>query len=380
VSDVLAGYSLDSLFVLQRTRTRRESSFDRSGGNHDWVDIAPGQVRDLVDVKGPGVVRHIWCTTWAAGPGGVAEAQVLRKLVLRVYWDGEEAPSIEAPLGDFFGMGHGLSRNFVSEPLAMSPQDGRALSCYFPMPFSTRARFAVENGCDAPAAFYYYVDWEEGPLPAADCGRFHAQWRRERDTAGWAPREPGLLDREKANDPREPAWWPAAWARRNTTGDDNYVILDARGRGTYVGCNLNIDVFERQANDWYGEGDDMIFIDGEPWPPSLHGTGTEDYFNTAFCPSQVFHAPWHGVTLYSGAEAGFRWGGKNSVYRFHVRDPIHFQSSIRVTIEHGHANKLSNDYSSTAYWYQEEPHAAFPPFPGVEARLARRDPWEKDPA
>jgi hypothetical protein len=122
----------------------------------------------------------------------------------------------------------------------------------------------------------------------------------------------------------------------------------------------------------------MIFIDGEPWPPSLHGTGTEDYFNTAFCPTQEYCAPWHGVTVYSGDAAGFKWGGKNSVYRFHVQDPIHFRESIRVTIEHGHANKLSNDYSSTAYWYQVEPHAAFPALLPVEKRLARRNPWEKD--
>jgi hypothetical protein len=374
----LEGNSLDSLFLLADARSRRVSSFDRSGGNHDWVDLEPGEVRCIADIPGEGVVRHIWCTTWAVEPDGTPELLVLRKLVLRMYWDGEREPSVEAPLGDFFGMGHGLSRNFVSEPLAMSPEDGRGMSCWFPMPFSSGARFTVENGCSNRASFYYYIDYEERRLPGTACGRFHAQWRREADTAGWAPREPGLLDREKANAPGEPAWYPAAWMRKNTSGADNYVILDARGRGKYVGCNLNIDVFERQANDWYGEGDDMIFIDGEPWPPSLHGTGTEDYFNTAFCPTQEFHGPWHGVTLYSGDRAGFKWGGKNSLYRYHVRDPVHFEKSIRVTIEHGHANKLSNDYSSTAYWYQLEPHAPFPVLPPVAGRLPRKNPWEKD--
>jgi hypothetical protein len=372
------GNSLDSLFVLKHARSRRASSFDRSGGNHDWMDLEPGETKDIADIRGEGIIRHIWSTVWVGEAGGPPESQYLRKLVLRMYWDGEKEPSVEAPLGDFFGMGHGLTRNFAAGPLAMSPQDGRAFNCFFPMPFDSRARITIENGCESHANFYFYVDYEETRLPAADCGRFHAQWRREADTAGWAPKTPGILDREKANVPGEPPWLPAAWLRKNTTGADNYVILDARGRGKYVGCNLNIDVFDRQANDWYGEGDDMIFIDGESWPPSLHGTGTEDYFNTAFCPSQEFCTPWHGITLYSGDQAGFRWGGKNSLYRYHINDPVHFEKSILVTIEHGHANKLSNDYSSTAYWYQAEPHAPFPPLPPVEGRVARRNPWETE--
>lgn len=111
--------------------------------------------------------------------------------------------------------------------------------------------------------------------------------------------------------------------------------------------------------------------------PHSTGPGTEDYFNTAFGPTQEYCAPWHGLTVYSGAEAGFKWGGKNSMYRFHVNDPVHFRESIRVTIEHGHANKLSNDYSSTAYWYQVEPHAPFPELLPVEKRLPRRNSWEK---
>jgi hypothetical protein len=140
-----------------------------------------------------------------------------------------------------------------------------------------------------------------------------------------------------------------------------------------VGCVLNIDVFERQVNDWYGEGDDMIFIDDEPWPPRLHGTGTEDYFNTAFCPMQTFSAPYHGLTLYSGTPE-WPWGGKNSMYRFHVEDPVRFRKSLRVSIETGHANALANDYSSTAYWYQRGRRDPLPALAPVEARLPRPDP------
>ena len=167
--------------------------------------------------------------------------------------------------------------------------------------------------------------------------------------------------------------------------------------GSYVGCNLNIhnlrqredlewpekmswpfrieEVPDNQpalsnAINWYGEGDDMIFIDGESWPPSLHGTGTEDYFNMAYGPAVPFSTPYYGITL----PGGRNWSGKISLYRFHIEDPIHFQKSIRVTIEHGHANRRSDDYSSTAYWYQFEPHKPFPSLPTAEDRSPRDRP------
>lgn len=283
-----------------------------------------------------------------------------RKLVLRMFWDGEASPSVEVPLGDFFGIGHGVFRNFTSLPLQMSPEDGRALNCWFPMPFE-RARITLQSECSLPVNVYFYIDYEEysDASPVREMARFHAQWRRESRTEGW------LTERLNADNLKE------IWSRKpNTSGDDNYVILEAVGSGVYVGCNLNIDVFERQGNDWSGEGDDMIFVDGEPWPPSLHGTGTEDYFNTAFGPRTEFCAPYHGITLYSGTPE-WPWSGKNSMYRFHIEDPIRFHKSIRVTLEHGHANKLSNDYSSTAYWYQMEPHAPFPTLLPVGERLPR---------
>jgi len=290
--------------------------------------------------------------------GGGGE-HFLRKIVLRAWWDGEAEPSIEVPLGDFFGIGHGVFKNFISAPLQMSPQEGRAMNCWWPMPFD-KARISISSDCDEKFNLYFYVDFEEHPQPqAADVGRFHAQWRRENPTEGWLT--------ERLSD--QNIW--DVWSRKpNVTGGDNYVLLEAKGSGIYVGCNLNIDCFERQGNDWYGEGDDMIFIDGEPWPPSLHGTGTEDYFNMAFCPREEYCAPYHGLTLYSGNK-DWNWKGKNSMYRYHIEDPIRFRESIRVSIEHGHANKLSNDYSSTAYWYQIEPHAAFSKLLPVAARLPR---------
>lgn len=361
--DKLYGNSLDTLFVIKDCKNKRVSSCAKDGTNHDWIDIKSGETAVVTDVNCCGIIRHIWCTMASV------EKYYSRKIILRMYWDGEVNPSVEAPIGDFFGIGHGIVKNFTSEPLTMSPQDGRAFNCFFPMPFSKRSYITITNECEDAIFFYYYIDYEEYDKLEDNFGYFHAQWRREKDTNGWAERNTEVL-KEKASPP-EPAWYPKVWTTANMTGEDNYVMLEAEGKGHYVGCNLNIDCFERQANDWYGEGDDMIFIDGEPWPPSLHGTGTEDYFNTAFCPSTEFNAPYHGLTVHSGDKDGWNWGGKNSVYRFHIKDPIHFSKSIKVTIEHGHNNKLSNDYSSTAYWYQIEPHKVFAKLLQVEDRLPR---------
>jgi len=133
-----------------------------------------------------------------------------------------------------------------------------------------------------------------------------------------------------------------------------------------VGCNLNI--INRRLSEgwnWYGEGDDMIFIDTDKWPPAMHGTGTEDYFGCAMCPQEGFTGLYYGVIL----PGGRNWEGMITLYRYHIQDPIYFSRSIRVTIEHGHANRRWDDYSSTAYWYQIEPHAPFPDLPLPDNRV-----------
>jgi hypothetical protein len=342
---------LADLARLRDATRRRESSWDRSGGNADYWLLQPGETRTLADLRGPGCVRHIWITL------NSAEARYPRRSVLRMYWDGAATPCVEAPTGDFFGVGFGLTPEYWSAPLAMSPRSGRAFNCWFPMPFRESGRIDLSNDGEQPLVAYFYVDYEQYDSPQDGLAYFHAQWRRENPTDGW-----GATGRPHSNAERE-----EFWKRANLDGAGNYVILEATGRGHYVGCNLNIDVFERQQNDWYGEGDDMIWIDGEL---ALRGTGTEDYFNTAWSPTRAFHTPYYGITVYSGTP-DWPWSGKNSMYRFHIEDPVHFRESIRVTIEHGHANDLSNDYSSTAYWYQTEPHAPFPPLPPVAGRLPR---------
>jgi D-arabinan exo alpha-(1,3)/(1,5)-arabinofuranosidase (non-reducing end) len=369
--------TLANLARVRDYKSRRLSSWDRSGGNFDAILVPAGERVAFGDITGAGCVRHIWVTMTSLP----SEPHELRQTVLRIFWDGESSPSVEVPLGDFFGIGFGLRRNFVSLPLQMSPQDGKGMNCWFPMPFAQGARFELANQGSHQRLFYFYIDYEEHRAIDSDLGRFHAWWNRVNPTAGTA-REHGYTRKDYGLDESRPVGAGVAlggpWLQPNLTGERNYVILDVQGSGHYVGCNLNIDVFERQVNDWYGEGDDMIFIDGEPWPPRLHGTGTEDYFNTAFCPTQEYCAPYHGITVYSGNPA-WPWGGRNSLYRFHIEDPIRFERSIRVTIEAGHNNELANDYSSTAYWYEigrTHPLRALPP---VEERIPGPDPPELRP-
>ena len=226
---------------------------------------------------------------------------------------------------------------------------------FFPMPFNEGFKIMVENQSDSPLNIYFYIDFEAYPKPINKIAYFHAWWNRENPTQSDFPNT--LI-------------WKEVESLRNRTDEENFLILYAEGKGHYVGCHLDIDCFQPNAIKWYGEGDDMIVIDGEKWPPRLHGTGTEDYFNTAYCPTEEFCTPFHGITLNSGDEE-WPWKGKNSLYRYHIVDPIYFEQSIRVSIEHGHANHQTHDYSCTAYWYQNEPHKPFPNLPSREMRLPR---------
>ncbi len=344
-------------FEREGTR-KRTSSFNPTGKNADRWNIDPGGTAILADIQGAGSIRHIWLT--ARNP----EPDYLRRLVLRAWWDGEEAPSIESPLGDFFGVGHARVSNYWSLPMNMvtggSVQTaGRAaMNCFFAMPFARGARIAIQNESKEPTGVYFYIDYEQyDALPAAAL-RFHAQWRRVN------PTPPTLEIKDRSI--------PAAkvFDLVNLDGKNNYVILEARGRGHYVGCNLSIDHINPIPNfSWFGEGDDMIFIDDDS-EPTLRGTGTEDYFCAAFgYPSGQTSTPYHGISLAGPTEGPDSYSGKWTTYRFHVEDPIQFRKSIRVTIEHGHANVHADDYSSVAYWYQAEPHTRFPQLPAVGDRL-----------
>ncbi len=348
------GSSLRDLPRLRDSRRRRASSWDRSGGNDDRLTVPAGETVTLADIDGPGSINHIWCTV-ALPPRDmplITDTDYLRHLILKITWDDSAAPSVLVPLGDFFGVGHGRTVNFVSAPLQMSPEDGKAFNSWFHMPFARHAKVElISELTTEPVFFYYYVDYELFDSIDEELGYFHAQWRRQCPADGVDQGDESNFDFQVTGE--------------NLTGDGNYVILDAEGRGHYVGATVNIrNLRETFDWNWYGEGDDMIFIDGEPFPPSLHGTGTEDYFNTAWCPTQSYAAPYHGITL----PGGDNWSGEISLYRFHIEDPVTFTKSIRVTIEHGHANKRSDDWSSVAYWYQTLPHKPFD-LPGREARV-----------
>jgi hypothetical protein len=317
----LAGQDLlKELGQKQDYRSRRVSSYDRSGGNRDSIVIEAGKTAVLAEIKGPGAIHHIWTTI-------AAEPFYGRKIVLRIYWDGETSPSVEAPVGDFFGVGHGLNRNFASLPITCS-SEGRARNCYWYMPFRRSCRITAENQGTRPVdAFYYYVDYRELPDLPVDAAYFHAQYRQE---------------------------FPPG-------GKRDYLLLAAEGAGHYVGCNMSV---LQRAMGWWGEGDDRIKVDGES-KPSLHGTGSEDYFSDAWGMRQ-------GQSLFYGCplqEEDFQAGAKATVYRFHIPDPVPFRRSIEVTIEHGHANDRADFLSSVAFWYQAEPHKAFPRLAAAAERL-----------
>lgn len=332
-------------------KRKRISSYDQTGGNDDWIDVQPGEKVTIGKEDCTGCITHLWCTIKCK------DRYYLRNIIIRLYWDDEQddKPSVEVPIGDFFGLGHAKHKNFVSLPLQMSPQSGKGFNCWWPMPFSKGFKITIENDTSKPMRFFYYIDYEiyeDGFENERDYGRFHALWHRENPTT---PKKKDSETGKKFYKVR-----PKKFCHKGCNIDnplmENYKILEARGKGQFVGCHLDIDniTFMPWYINWPGEGDDMIYIDDdvEKGVPTLHGTGTEDYVNQAWAQRQKHSAPYHG-TITTG---GLNWWGKISYYRYHVEDPIYFNKRIVVTIEHGHDNHRKDDWSSTAYWYQREPH------------------------
>lgn len=320
---------LANLPQFKQYQAARISSYDPTGGNadgrHDWP-IVPGETRTIAEIEGSGIITHLWFTVASRDP------HYLKNIVLRMYWDGEEHPSVEVPYGDFFGIGNNEYYQYSSLPIQIGTD--RGMNCYWHMPFGDGAKITVTN--DGPSnviAFYYYIDYQVYQELPPDLGRFHAQYRQE-----YPCKQDG----------------------------QNYLFFEAKGKGHYVGCNLSI---HQRSGAWWGEGDDMIYIDGAE-TPTLHGTGAEDYFCGAWCYGES--TPTTFSNLYFGApliKGGHKRGALWNVYRYHLEDPIPFTESIRVTIEHGHANDRQDDYSSVAYWYQTKPHVPFPPLPPAEERM-----------
>lgn len=358
-----AGSEFTALATIRpNVKSRRVSSYDRTGGNGDNVSHIPdGAKVTIMDVKGAGVITHIWITL---APG--AEKLDRNNVILRMYWDGKPYPSVEAPIGPFFGNGWGEAYNFVSAPLAVTPGWGKSYVSYFAMPFADGARLEIENQSGQTIdALYFNIDYEEMPALPPGLGRFHAWYNHQLTKA--------LPDGENE-------WSLLGPQGKNLDGQGNYVFADIHGRGQLVGVNYYVNC---PSTMWYGEGDEMIFLDGDT-KPTLNGTGTEDYFNTSWSPKELFQHPYFG---YARVNQETGWLGRTHLYRFHVADPIHFEKSCRYTIEHGHNNNLTLDLASVAYWYQDAA-APLPPAPTKAERKPMpeitpsdihlwRDAWRK---
>jgi len=300
--------------------------------NDDCKHPIPGETVVLADLKGPGIVTHLWIT--------VADNEYAwpRLLRLRVYYDGHKTPSIDAPLGDFFGVGHGYERN-LNSLLVRDASFGRARNCYWPMPFRKSCKVTLTNeGKRRVTSLYYHVDWQKHAALPEDIGYFHAYYRQA------TPPPSGKL----------------------------YTFLNIRGEGHYVGSVLNI---VQTQMGWFGEGDDMFYVDDEP-TPRIEGTGTEDYFNDAWG-LRVSDGAWTGIPVAEGEGFGARLTG----YRWHAVDPVPFKKSLRVAIEHcgwtynpdgtarSGSEERSDFFSSVAFWYQKGVNEDLPEPPYGTARL-----------
>jgi hypothetical protein len=341
-------FAVGDLPTLRDYQSQRSSSYDLSGGNGDYRSLSTGQTLTLLDTNGPGEIRHIWMTM----PPG-AEAYALQKTVLRAYWDGEEHPSVEAPLGNFFGVCFATPPVFQSALITVNPEG--ALNCYFPMPFAKHARLTVTyEGARTVEDFYWNIDWVKQDSLPTNTAYFHAQYRQAVPHNGWY--KGNFYGNNFADAHKDPRWY-------NLSGDYNYVILDTPGDGQFVGVMLAI--FNNQWGGW-NEGDDMIWIDGEK-QQRINGTGGEDYFNAAWGFGKLYNTPLVGLVEFTGYEPGSR----NTMYRWHLEAPIRFHKAIKVTIEDGHASMRSDNIYSVAYWYQMEPHTPFPPLPPAEQRIPK---------
>lgn len=292
-----------------------------------YTVVQAGETITMADIRGMGMVNHIWCTP----------TKKWRNAILRMYWDDQEHPSVECPLGDFFCMG--WQKYMQINSLAVCVNPGSGLNCYWDMPFRTRARITLENRAEEPMTIYYQIDYCLCDIPE-DVMYFHAQFRRT-----------------------NPLPYKAV-----------YTILDnVKGRGHYVGTYMAWGV---NNNGWWGEGEIKFFMDGDKEFPTICGTGTEDYF----CGSYDFEDPYtHDCYVpfsspYTGLQvlvpdrlyvSQMRFG----MYRWHLTDPICFEKDLKVTIqalgwrEGGRYLPLQDDIASVAYWYQQLPCVPFPQLP-----------------
>jgi len=294
------------------------------------IIIKAGQTAVVADIEGPGAIQHFWLT-----PTGL-----WRFSILRIYWDDEKTPSVEVPVGDFFGQGWGETALLNSIPVTVNP--GSAFNSYWQMPFRKKCRITLENIDEKDMYLYYQVDYTLTDVPS-DAAYFHAQFRRQNPTTYKVP----------------------------------YTILDGvKGRGQYVGTYLAWGV---NSSDWWGEGEIKFFLDGDGQFPTINGTGTEDYFlgsynfeNKKTHQYQEYSTPYAGLHQVIRPDGLYHSQQRFGMYRWHIPDPIRFTQDLRVTIQalgwryNGRYLPLQDDVASVAYWYQTEPHAPFPALPSKD--------------
>jgi len=295
------------------------------------IRLEGGTTATLADIAGPGAIQHIWLT---------AAPKHWRNLIFRFYWDGEDTPSVEVPVGDFFCNGWCERVNVNSMPIAVNPAGG--FNSYWEMPFRRSAKVTMENRSDEDVYLYYQIDYALTEVPD-HCAYFHAQWRRSN---------------------------PLGYKEVHT-------ILDGvQGQGHYVGTYL---AWQVNSNGWFGEGEIKFYMDGDQEFPTICGTGTEDYFGGAWNWEHpageygTYSTPFLGMHQVIKPDGLYRANQRFGMYRWHVMDPIRFKQDLRVTIQAlgwrsgGRYLPLQDDIASVAYWYQSEPHAALPPLPSTDA-------------
>jgi hypothetical protein len=289
------------------------------------VRVAAGETFTFTDIEGPGAIQQIWMT-----PTGN-----WRFSILRVYWDGEEEPSIECPVGDFFGMGWGEYAPLNSLPVCVNP--GSAFNCYWEMPFRKHCRMTLENIAGEEMILYYQVNYTLTDIPE-DAAYLHAQFRR-------------------AN--------PLPYAEECT------LVDGIQGHGHYVGTYM---AWQVNNGGWWGEGEIKFYMDGDEWP-TICGTGTEDYFCGSYNFDRdgqytTFSTPYAGLHQIIRPDGTYKSQQRFGLYRWHIMDPIRFEENLKVTIQalgwrkDGRYLPLQDDIASTVFWYQAEPHNPYPQLPG----------------
>ena len=294
--------------------------------------LEAGSTKVLLHKYGSGTIRKIWCTIPPNHP------EHLRNLILRMYWDGQKNPSVEVPIGDFFGIAHGRQRNMVTPYVGM--QDAKGFNCFIPMPFKKEVQISIENDSDVDVdMFFYQIDFTLGDRHDENTGFFHAQFRRE---------NPCEIKKD-------------------------YTILDGvKGRGVYIGTVLGIrNLYYDHLQEWWGEGEIKFFMDGDKKFPTICGTGTEDYFCGSYNfdrggQYKEFCTPYAGLHQVIRPDGTYNSQQRFGLYRWHITDPIRFEKDLKVTIQDlgwragGRYLPQKSDIASVAFWYQAEPHNKFP--------------------